>query len=146
MKKEKLSRQDRALLSRLSQSFQQIASPDGMVDDKRLKQLLGIKDDQLAQRFVNLFDPDGEGRIKEKAFLSNLRTVMAGSEREKLAFVFKLYDTNGKVIAYRQIRANDYLDSSIDVEAGMTPDSPIHFVLEVADTGTDAVSFEFDFL
>lgn len=60
--------------------------------------------------------------------------------------LLSLYDTSGKVIAYRPIPASDYLDGSIDVEAGMTPDSPIHFVLEIANTGTDAVSFEFDFL
>ncbi len=60
--------------------------------------------------------------------------------------LLSLFDTDGRVIAYRQIPATEYLDSSIDMEAGMRPDAPIHFVFEVANNSTDAVSFEFDFL
>jgi len=60
--------------------------------------------------------------------------------------LFSLYDTSGKVIAYRQVAPEDYLDDSIDIDQGMAPDAPVHFVLEIADTNIDAVSFEFDFL
>ena len=60
--------------------------------------------------------------------------------------LLSLFDTNGEVIAYRQIPASEYLDSSIDMEAGMKSDSPIHFVFEVANSSSDAVSFEFEFL
>ncbi len=60
--------------------------------------------------------------------------------------LLSLLDSNGEVIAYRQIAATEYLDTSIDLEAGMAADTPIHFVFEVANTSTEAVSFEFDFL
>ncbi len=60
--------------------------------------------------------------------------------------LLSLFDTNGRLSSYRRIPAAVYLDSSIDIEAGMAPNMPIHFVLEVVDTGTKAVSFEFDFL
>lgn len=60
--------------------------------------------------------------------------------------VLSLFDPNGKVIAYRQVPPADYLDNSIDIELGIQPGTPVHFVLEVANRGSDAVSFEFDFL
>ncbi|NKB36174.1 MAG: DUF3426 domain-containing protein [Gammaproteobacteria bacterium] len=60
--------------------------------------------------------------------------------------LLSLLDSNGEVIGYRQIPAKEYLDTSIDIESGMPPDKPIHFVFEVANASTEAVSFEFDFL
>lgn len=60
--------------------------------------------------------------------------------------LLSLFDPNDDVIAYRLIPASEYLDSSINIKAGMKPDTPIYFVLEVANSTTEAVSFEFDFL
>ncbi len=57
-----------------------------------------------------------------------------------------LYDPNGDIMGYRKIPPEDYLDDSIDIEAGMASNAPIHFVFEVANETRDAVSFEFDFL
>ena len=59
--------------------------------------------------------------------------------------LISLFDDSGKVIAYRQVTASQYLDESIDIETGMRPDSPIHFVLEMANVNSRAISFEFDF-
>ncbi len=57
-----------------------------------------------------------------------------------------LYDTAGKIIAYRRFRPDEYLDESIDIEGGMLPDRPVHIVLEVTGPTQGAVSFEFRFL
>lgn len=59
---------------------------------------------------------------------------------------FTLFDTNGQMLGYREFTVAEYLDSSIDVKKGMTPNQPVHFVLEVTGTTQDAVSFEFRFL
>lgn len=57
-----------------------------------------------------------------------------------------LFDTAGALIGYREFEPSDYLDASIDIDEGMPVDSPVHFVLEVAGSSEEAVSFEFRFL
>jgi hypothetical protein len=57
-----------------------------------------------------------------------------------------LYDTDGRMTAFRQFTPGEYLDSSIPISAGMTPGLPVHIVLEVTGPTRDAVSFEFRFL
>ena len=57
-----------------------------------------------------------------------------------------LFNTGGEVIGYREFKPQEYLDDSINIQAGMLPESPIHFVLEVSGPTKDAVSFEFHFL
>lgn len=57
-----------------------------------------------------------------------------------------LFDTAGALIGYREFEPTDYLDASIDIDEGMPVDSPVHFVLEVAGSSEEAVSFEFRFL
>ena len=57
-----------------------------------------------------------------------------------------LFDTTGEIIGFREFDRDDYLDNSIDIQAGMVPDSPVHFVLEAAGATGDVVGFEFHFL
>ena len=57
-----------------------------------------------------------------------------------------LYTTGGELIAYRRFSPAEYLDASIDLQAGMQPGVPVHFVLEVLGSVEGAVSFEFEFL
>lgn len=57
-----------------------------------------------------------------------------------------LFNNVGEVIGYREFKPEEYLDDSINIPAGMQPQSPIHFVLEVSGPVEDAVSFEFHFL
>lgn len=56
-----------------------------------------------------------------------------------------LSDTNGRVIAARAFRADEYLDASMDVGRGMEPGVPVHVVLEIAGAGPAAASFEIGF-
>ena len=57
-----------------------------------------------------------------------------------------LYDTLGKMVAFREFEPGEYLDESIVIEKGMRPDIPVHFVLEVSGHTKEAVGFEFRFL
>jgi predicted Zn finger-like uncharacterized protein len=57
-----------------------------------------------------------------------------------------LFDTDGKVIGERKFRPAEYLDKSMDMDAGMLPGKPVHIVLEVTGPTQGAVSFEFRFL
>ena len=83
----------------------------------------------------------------EDALLVNATITNLSKYAQRFPTVLlSLFDTNGNVTAYRQIPASDYLDSSIDMEAGMKSGTPIHFVFEVANSSSEAVSFEFDFL
>ena len=83
----------------------------------------------------------------EDALLVNATMINQSSSTQRYPVILlSLYNTNGDVIAYRQVAPTDYLDSSMDIEQGMRADKPVHFVLEVADGGVSAVSFEFDFL
>ena len=59
---------------------------------------------------------------------------------------FSLFDTNGAMIASREFSPDEYLDKSISIDRGMTPERPVHFVLEVTGPVEGAVSFEFRFL
>ena len=59
---------------------------------------------------------------------------------------FTLFDTGGRILAYREFTVEEYLDHSIDIIKGMMPGQPVHFVLEVTGPTQDAVSFEFRFL
>jgi len=56
-----------------------------------------------------------------------------------------LFDTSGRQVAYRDFRPDEYLDESIDIDTGMAPQKPVHFVLEVTGATALAVSFEFAF-
>jgi hypothetical protein len=57
-----------------------------------------------------------------------------------------LFDTIGKMIAFREFNPSEYLDDSILTNEGMLPDQPVHFVLEITGPTKGAVSFEFRFL
>jgi hypothetical protein len=62
------------------------------------------------------------------------------------AILLVLYDTNGRIIGYRRFTPAQYLDAAVDAGAGIMPRQPVHLVLEIADAGESAVSFEFYFL
>ncbi|MFT5131763.1 MAG: putative Zn finger-like uncharacterized protein [Gammaproteobacteria bacterium] len=104
----------------------------------RLRDISAIK---LVNRDVRIHP-----RYKDALLVNATITNLSNYSQRFPTVLLSLFDPNGNVIAYRQIPASDYLDNSIDIEAGILPDSPIHFVFEIANSTTEAVSFEFDFL
>lgn len=82
----------------------------------------------------------------EDALLVNATITNLSSQTQIYPRVFlSLFDSGGAVMAYRLIKPEEYLDSSIDIEAGMPSNTPVHFALELANRESDAVSFEFEF-
>jgi predicted Zn finger-like uncharacterized protein len=86
--------------------------------------------------------PIYEGSLLVNATMANKSETIQPFPRIQLA----LFNHGGEVIAYREFNPEEYLDDSIDIPAGMMPESPIHFVLEVGGPTEGAVSFEFHFL
>ena len=86
--------------------------------------------------------PMYEGSLLVNATMANKSETIQPFPLIQLA----LFNPDGEVIAYREFRPDEYLDDSINISAGMMPESPIHFVLEVAGPTEGAVSFEFHFL
>ena len=86
--------------------------------------------------------PSFEGSLLVNATMANQSETIQPFPLIQLA----LFNTDGKVIGFREFKPDHYLDNSINIQAGMIPQSPIHFVLEVIGPTKDAVSFEFHFL
>jgi predicted Zn finger-like uncharacterized protein len=83
-----------------------------------------------------------EGKLLVNATMANRSDTIQPYPQIQLA----LFNPGGEVIGYREFKPEEYLDDSINIQAGMLPESPIHFVLEVSGPTKDAVSFEFHFL
>jgi len=83
-----------------------------------------------------------EGSLLVNATMANQSETIQPFPTIQLA----LFNPAGVVIGFREFKPEQYLDDSINIQAGMMPQSPIHFVLEVSGPTEDAVSFEFHFL
>ena len=58
-----------------------------------------------------------------------------------------LSDLNGTILASRQFRPTEYINTdTVDIAAGMLPQTHYDFQLEMVDANRNAVSFEFQFL
>lgn len=55
-------------------------------------------------------------------------------------------DLNNHLVAGRRFRPYEYLPPGTDIKRGMPPHEPVHFSLEIADPGKEAVSFQFNLL
>jgi predicted Zn finger-like uncharacterized protein len=62
--------------------------------------------------------------------------------------VFSISFSNlaGKPVALRHFRPAEYLGDNTTISAGMAPGARVNAVLEIEDPGTEAVSFQLDFL
>lgn len=58
---------------------------------------------------------------------------------------FRLSDINERPIGERVFTPQEYLVKTVDTDAGMEPQVPVHAVFELIDPGKDAVNYEFDF-
>lgn len=96
---------------------------------------------KLVNRDVRLH-PNYQDSLLVNATMSNELSVRQPYPRVQLT----LFDTSGALLGHRQFFPDDYLDDSIDLDAGMPINIPVHFVLEVSGPTAGAVSFEFRFL
>jgi predicted ferric reductase/Ca2+-binding EF-hand superfamily protein len=88
----RISVPDVRLLRTLEQAFATHAGPDQKIDRGELQRALGIRSPELAARIFDQFDTDRSGAIDLAEFMAAVRTLIFGTEREKLGFALRLWD------------------------------------------------------
>ena len=90
-----MSAPDRELLTLLDKAFAVHAGGDQHIDPADLQRALGIRSEFLAKRVLQCLDRDGNGVLTRDEFLAGVRTLVFGTDRDKLSFAFRLHDENG---------------------------------------------------
>ena len=81
------------------------------------------------------------------ALLVNATLINNGAAPEPFpAIGLKLINGVGELIGARRFEPAEYLDDSIEIEAGMPPEQPLYVVMEIGGDAASATSFEFNFL
>jgi len=84
--------------------------------------------------------------VIEGALLVNVTMVNRAGHTQPFPRVqLVLFDTGGRPVAQRVFAPREYLDASMELDQGMDPGLPVHFVLEVAGANENAAGFEFGF-
>lgn len=86
---------DAALLTTLERAFARHAGTDDKIDIADLQRALGLRSEYLTRRVLDAFDENGDGVISREEFLSGVRALVFGDDREKLRFAFQLHDHDG---------------------------------------------------
>ncbi len=83
---------DRELLGILERSFAAHAGADEVIDLADLQKALGMQNEYFARRVLKVLDQNGDGVLKRDEFLAGIRSLIAGSDTDKLHFAFRLHD------------------------------------------------------
>jgi NADPH oxidase 5 len=86
---------DRELLGILERAFSAHAGADAVIDLNDLRAALGVQNDYFAKRVLHVLDVNRDGVIKRDEFLAGVRALVAGTDRERLEFAFRLHDHDG---------------------------------------------------
>ena len=82
----------------------------------------------------------------DNALMISVAFVNQASFSQRLPdMLVSLFDIQGKLIANRVFTPTEYLRDNNN-QTTMNPQSPVRFLLEVVDPGTDALTYEFEFL
>ncbi|HMM74509.1 MAG TPA: zinc-ribbon and DUF3426 domain-containing protein [Gammaproteobacteria bacterium] len=107
----------------------------------RLEEPVGVADIELVARDVR-DHPQYAQTLLVNATLQN-----RGKHAAKFPVIqLGVYDSSGVAVGVRRFAPSEYLDRSIDIDAGMPAGSRVYIVLEIAGVGDRADSFEFLFL
>lgn len=142
-----LSAIDQQLLRRLQRAFSKYAGSDGGIDRIELQRALGLQSEYLVWRVLKNFDIDGDGVIRREEFLEGVRTLLFGSDRDKLYFAFRLHDDDGDGALDRQevLRMISICLAESDVmqRTSQPPEQLVHVLFLVADQNRDGkISFD----
>lgn len=138
---------DAQLLSTLERAFAERAAGDGRLDLEGLKKALGLRTEYIARRMMQIFDANGDGVVTKDEFLAAVRSLVAGSDREKLFFAFRLYDHDGDGFLDRleieRMISLSLAESAIPERATQTAEQLAQGILASADRDRDGrVSFD----
>ncbi len=109
---------------------------------------LGCQPEAAPQDTVRLLARDVREHPQYRdALLVNATLVNRGGAPQPYPVLeLRLKDGNGMLVGARRFAPGEYLDHSIDVDAGMPPGQPIYVVMELGGDAAAATSFEFSFL
>jgi len=130
----------------LENAFAQHAGADMRIDAAELQKALGLRSEYLAQRVLQCLDRDGNGVLTRDEFLAGVRTLVFGSDRDKLYFAFRVHDHNGDGYIDRQELHRMIAISMAEAEIldrSSTPESLTNAVFARADLNGDGrISFD----
>ncbi len=86
---------DRTLVQILERAFAAHAGADDVLDVADLQKALGVRNEYFARRLLRVLDRNGDGVVRKDEFLAGIRGLVAGTDREKLEFAFRLHDHDG---------------------------------------------------
>ncbi|HEX7671277.1 MAG TPA: EF-hand domain-containing protein [Polyangiaceae bacterium] len=141
------ARSDENLLEILERAFVHHASAGGKIGIEELKRALGLRSEYMARRVLSWFDRDGNGSVSRDEFLSGARSLVFGTDREKLKFAFGLHDDDGDGFIDRQelfrMISISLAESDVAEKASQPPEYLTRVLLAAADRNQDGrISFD----
>jgi predicted ferric reductase/Ca2+-binding EF-hand superfamily protein len=138
---------DQRLLATLERAFATHAGRDGVIDLRDLQKALGLRSEYLTRRVLKAFDRDENGVIDKNEFLAGVRTLVFGTDREKLWFAFRMHDHDGDGSLDRQevlrMISICIAEADVAVRAAQPPEHLAHALFVAADKNKDGrISFD----
>jgi predicted ferric reductase/Ca2+-binding EF-hand superfamily protein len=125
----------------LEKAFLHHAGGDASIDAKELQRALGLRSEYLAVRVLAAFDTNRDGVIDKAEFLAGVRALVLGSDREKLAFAFRVHDHDGDGTLNSQellrMIAISLAESDVVERATQSPEALTRVLFKMADRDGD---------
>jgi predicted ferric reductase/Ca2+-binding EF-hand superfamily protein len=143
----RLGQSDEQLLEILERAFAHHAGKRGTIGFDELRTALGLKSEYLARRLLTAFDVDRDGVVSHDEFLTGVRSLLFGTDREKLRFAFGLHDHDGDGFIDKQellrMIAISLAESDVAEKVSQPPEHLTHLLFRAADRNQDGrISFD----
>ena len=143
----RISSDDARLLATLERAFETHAGADGVIDHADLGRALGLRDPELVRRVLRGFDLNADGVIQKDEFLAGVRTLLFGSDRDKLWFAFRVHDRDddGVLDEHEVLRmiGVSLAESDVTARASQPPEHLSRALFASADQNHDGkISFD----